>query len=100
MYHDYHSQERSRSYVADRSADESGGVETEMAKLLDWAVGTTIIDRNVHGILMKEFSRRIENKTRQRRVKSQDSLMLSIKRAMLSGKGGTTQGAFPGTLSF
>lgn len=83
-----------------RSADESGGVETEMAKLLDWAEERRIIDRNVHGVLMKEFSRRIENKTRQRRVKSQDSLMLSIKRAMLSGKGGATQGAFPGTLSF
>jgi Diacylglycerol kinase accessory domain len=83
-----------------RSADESGGVETEMAKLLDWAEERKIINRNVHGILMKEFSRRIENKTRQRRVKSQDNLMLSLKRAMLSGGGGATQGAFPGTLSF
>ena len=83
-----------------RSADESGGVETEMAKLLDWAEDRKIIDRNVHDVLMKEFSRRIENKTRQRRVKSQDNLMLSLKRAMLSGGATTQQNAFPGTLSF
>jgi hypothetical protein len=65
-----------------RSADESGGVETEMAKLLDWAEERQIIDRNVHSTLMKEFSRRIERKTRQRRVRSQDNLMLSLSRAI------------------
>ena len=65
-----------------RSADESGGVETEMAKLLDWAEERQIIDRNVHSALMKEFSRRIERKTRQRRVRSQDNLMLSLSRAI------------------
>jgi hypothetical protein len=65
-----------------RSADESGGVETEMAKLLDWAEERQIVDRNVHATLMKEFSRRIECKTRQRRVRSQDNLMLTLSRAM------------------
>jgi Diacylglycerol kinase accessory domain len=67
-----------------RSAHESGGMETEMAKLLDWAEDREIIDRNVHDILMKEFSRRIESKTRKRRVKSQENLMVSLKRAVLS----------------
>jgi hypothetical protein len=84
-----------------RSADDSGGVETEMAKLLDWAEDRSIIDRNVHSVLMKEFSRRIESKTRQRRVRSQDNLMLTLKRAIASGGGQTSaQSAFPGTLSF
>ena len=83
-----------------RSANESGGVETEMAKLLDWAEDRQIIDRNVHDVLMKEFSRRIESKKRSRRVKSQDNLILTLKRAMLSGGGGVTHPSFPGTLSF
>jgi hypothetical protein len=67
-----------------RSADESGGVETEMAQLLDWAEERKIIDRDVHTILMREFSRRIESKTRQRRVKSQDNLVTTLKRAIRS----------------
>lgn len=67
-----------------RSADDSNGVETEMAKLLDWAEERTLIDSKVHATLMKEFSRRIESKTRQRRVRTQDNrnLMFSLKRAM------------------
>jgi len=65
-----------------RSPDESGGVETEMAKLLDWAEERHIIDQSAHATMMKEFSRRIESKTRQRRVKSQDNLMQSLKRAI------------------
>lgn len=67
-----------------RAAEEGGGVETEMAKLLDWAEERHIIDRSVHSTLMKEFSRRIESKTRQRRVRSQDNLMLSLKRAIVN----------------
>jgi len=68
-----------------RSADESNGVETEMAKLLDWAEERELIDGKVHDALMKEFSRRIETKTRQRRVRSKDNLMFSLKRAINSG---------------
>jgi diacylglycerol kinase (ATP) len=64
-----------------RSADESNGVETEMANLLDWAKTKHLIDDTVHEALMKEFSRRIESKTRQRRVQSNDNLMTSLKRA-------------------
>lgn len=84
-----------------RSNDESGGVETEMAKLLDWAEERQIIDRNVHSTLMKEFSRRIECKTRQRRVRSQENLMLTLSRALqtntFSNTGNTT---FPNSISF
>ena len=67
-----------------RSADESHGVETEMAKLLDWAEDRKYIDNKTHAVLMKEFSRRIESKTRERRERSQDTLMFSLKRAMES----------------
>jgi hypothetical protein len=78
-----------------RSADESNGVETEMAKLLDWAEDRSFIDNKVHAVLMKEFSRRIESKTRKRRViRSQDNLMFSLKRAMGSS-GNFNQGGAP-----
>lgn len=65
-----------------RSAEDSNGVETEMAKLLDWAEDRDLINNRVHGILMKEFSRRIERKTRQRRVRDQDKAVFSLKRAI------------------
>lgn len=73
-----------------RSADESNGVETEMAKLLDWAKTRHLIDDKVHEALMKEFSRRIESKTRQRRVQSNDNLMTSLKRAINNAGHGST----------
>jgi len=76
-----------------RSPDESGGVETEMAKLLDWAEEKHHIDRSTHALLMKEFSRRIENKTRQRRVQSQDNLMFSLKRAIANTSAATNAAA-------
>ncbi|KAG7366557.1 diacylglycerol kinase accessory domain protein [Nitzschia inconspicua] len=63
--------------------NESNGVETEMAKLLDWAEDRNLINKEVHGALMKEFSRRIESKTRQRR--SKEHPLLTLKRAMKSG---------------
>ena len=67
-----------------RSAGDSNGVETEMSKLLDWAEERSYIDNETHAVLMKEFSRRIENKTRERRLRSKDGLILSLKRAMES----------------
>lgn len=69
-----------------RSVDD-GGVETEMSKLLDWAVERKMIDRNVHGVLMKEFSRRIESKNRQRRVRANNvnGVMSTLKKAISSG---------------
>jgi diacylglycerol kinase (ATP) len=75
-----------------RSVDD-GGVETEMSKLLDWAETRKIIDGPTHSILMKEFSRRIESLTRQRRAAARqqqhESKFLhftsSLKKAMSSG---------------
>jgi Diacylglycerol kinase accessory domain len=68
-----------------RSADD-GGVEVEMSKLLDWAEERKMIDSQVHSILMKEFSRRIESKTRQRRAaKAQANVMSTLKKAISSG---------------
>eukprot|EP00543_Licmophora_paradoxa_P017102 CAMPEP_0202460794 /NCGR_PEP_ID=MMETSP1360-20130828/45970_1 /ASSEMBLY_ACC=CAM_ASM_000848 /TAXON_ID=515479 /ORGANISM="Licmophora paradoxa, Strain CCMP2313" /LENGTH=388 /DNA_ID=CAMNT_0049082603 /DNA_START=266 /DNA_END=1432 /DNA_ORIENTATION=- len=81
------SRKKDPAVMLHRSPDESGGVEQEMSKLLDWAEEKEIITRDVHNTLQKEFSRRIESKTRQRRVKSQDNLMLSLKRA-IGAKGG------------
>lgn len=75
-----------------RSPDESGGVEMEMSKLLDWAEEKRHITRNVHGTLMKEFSRRIESKTRQRRVLSQDNMLVTLNRAISNT--GTGNGSF------
>jgi hypothetical protein len=69
-----------------------------MAKLLDWAEERKIIDRSAHATMMKEFSRRIESKTRQRRVKSQDNLMQSLKRAISTRN--TVSSTSPGTSTF
>lgn len=63
--------------------NESNGVETEVAKLLEWAEYRELIDKQVHGAMMKEFSRRIESKTRQRRAK--ENPLSTLKRAMKSG---------------
>ena len=73
-----------------RSADESNGVEAEMAKLLDWGKTRQLIDDKVHEALMKEFSRRIESKTRQRRVASNDNFMTTLKRAVVHDAGHVT----------
>jgi diacylglycerol kinase (ATP) len=58
---------KEQAVMLHRSADD-GGVETEMSKLLEWAEARKMIDSHVHALLMKEFSRRIESKTRQRRA--------------------------------
>jgi diacylglycerol kinase (ATP) len=77
---------RDHASMLHRSADD-GGVETEMSKLLDWAEERQLVDRQVHTILMKEFSRRIESHTRQRRSRSQDNLLFhNLKRAIGSTK--------------
>eukprot|EP00529_Nitzschia_sp_RCC80_P008433 CAMPEP_0113469782 /NCGR_PEP_ID=MMETSP0014_2-20120614/16086_1 /TAXON_ID=2857 /ORGANISM="Nitzschia sp." /LENGTH=1176 /DNA_ID=CAMNT_0000362289 /DNA_START=355 /DNA_END=3885 /DNA_ORIENTATION=+ /assembly_acc=CAM_ASM_000159 len=68
-----------------RSADESNGVESEMAKLLDWAEESRLIDTSVHAAMMREFSRRIESKTRERRDNTVDQPIFSLKRARKSG---------------
>ena len=75
-----------------RSTDD-GGVETEMSKLLDWAEERQLIDRQVHSILMKEFSRRIESKIRQRRARTKENIMRTLKKAISSGAVSNMQGA-------
>ena len=69
-----------------RATEEGGGVETEVSNLLDWAEERHIIDKNAHATLMREFSRQVESKKRQRSVTSQDSIFNTMKR----GIGGTT----------
>jgi len=58
---------RDPALMLHRSLD-GDGAETEMSKLLEWAEDRQLIDGPVHRILMKEFSRRIESKTRRRRA--------------------------------
>ena len=55
-------------------AETSGGVESEVSELLEWAEENDLIQRDVQAKLMKEFSRRVEKKTRARRVRSQGTL--------------------------
>ena len=83
-----------------RSADDSNGVETEMAKLLDWAKTRHLINDNVHEKMMKEFSKRIESKTRQRRVQSNDNLMTTLKRAINSNSNASVGGSHGAGISF
>lgn len=67
-----------------RALEEGGGIETEVANLLEWAEDKRIIDRNSHVTLMKEFSRRIEKKTRDRRNKTQETVFASVKKRIAS----------------
>lgn len=45
----------------------AGAIVTEVSDLLDWAEEKSIIDRKVHYALLKEFSRRVEEKQRIRK---------------------------------
>jgi hypothetical protein len=67
-----------------RALVEGGGIETEVANLLEWAEEKNIIERDTHATLMKEFSRRIEKKTRARRNKSQQTVFATMKRRIAS----------------
>lgn len=71
------------------------GVETEMSKLLEWAEERKLIDATVHRALMKEFSRRIESKTRRRRSVA-GGVLQNLTRRRISNKlssGGPTTNA-------
>lgn len=71
-----------RVIMLHRSEDRNG-VETEVGSLLDWAEQRQLINGDVHYAMMKEFSRRIEHKTRQRRNRrDKDNIMYSLKRAI------------------
>lgn len=67
-----------------RALEEGGGIETEVANLLEWAEEKKIIQRDAHAILMKEFSRRIEKKNRARRNKTQQTVFANMKRRIAS----------------
>lgn len=67
-----------------RALEEGGGIETEVANLLEWAEEKNIIERDAHASLMKEFSRRIEKKTRERRNKSEQNVFATMKRRIAS----------------
>jgi diacylglycerol kinase (ATP) len=67
-----------------RALEEGGGIETEVANLLEWAEEKNIIQRDTHATLMKEFSRRIEKKTRERRNKSDQNVFVTMKRRIAS----------------
>lgn len=67
-----------------RALEEGGGIETEVANLLEWAEEKKIIMKDTHDTLMKEFSRRIEKKTRARRNKTQQTVFASMKKRIAS----------------
>ena len=67
-----------------RALEEGGGIETEIANLLEWAEEKKIIKKDVHATLMKEFSRRIEKKTRARRNKSSQNVFATMKQRIAS----------------
>lgn len=67
-----------------RAIEEGGGIETEVANLLEWAEEKNIIHRDTHATLMKEFSRRVEKKTRARRNKSTQNVFVTMKRRIAS----------------
>jgi len=67
-----------------RALEEGGGIETEVANLLEWAEDKKIIKKDAHTTLMKEFSRRVEKKTRARRNKTQQTVFASMKKRIAS----------------
>jgi diacylglycerol kinase (ATP) len=70
-----------------RSADD--GAETEVSKLLEWAEERQLIDGTAHGILRKEFSRRIESKMRRRQSAASNTVLHNLSRAI--GSSGALQ---------
>jgi len=59
-----------RANMLNRSLEDSGGVETEVTKLLNWANEREVIDRTQYALIMQEFSRRTEHKKRKQKEKS------------------------------
>ena len=68
-----------------------GDIATEMTNLLDWAEINGIIKKAQHNALMKEFSRRVETKAREKkRTTSTDNLlsygMSNVNRTLKKGR--------------
>ncbi|KAL9188324.1 hypothetical protein ACHAXT_006702 [Thalassiosira profunda] len=58
-----------RANMLHRSAEDSGGLETEVTKLLNWANERDVIDPHQYALMMEEFSRRVEHKKRKHKEK-------------------------------
>ena len=58
-----------RATMLHRSPEDSGGVETEVSRLLNWANEKKVIDQQQYGKMMEEFRRRIEYKNRAQKEK-------------------------------
>lgn len=58
-----------RANMLNRSAEDNGGVETEVTKLLNWANERDVIDPKQYALLMEEFNRRIQRKKRTQKEK-------------------------------
>ena len=58
-----------RATMLHRSPEDSGGVETEVSRLLNWANEKKVIDQQQYAKMMEEFSRRIEYKKRSQKEK-------------------------------
>jgi len=58
-----------RATMLNRSDKDSGGLETEVTKLLNWANEKDVINQKQYAIMMEEFSRRVEYKKRAQKEK-------------------------------
>ena len=76
--------EKDPAIMLHRAAEGGGGVEIEVADLLEWAEENNIIKRDAHATLMKEFSRRIESKTRERRDRNDNNVFSAMKKTLAS----------------
>ncbi len=83
--------EKEPAIMLHRAAEGGGGMEAEVADLLDWAEDNNVIKRDVHAIVMKEFSRRIESKTRARRDRSENNVFSAMKKTIARSQIGLSQ---------
>lgn len=75
--------EKDPAIMLHRALEEGGGIEMEVANLLEWAEEESYISREAHSVLMKEFSKRIEVKNRDRLTK-QGTVFSNMKKRISS----------------
>jgi hypothetical protein len=75
--------------MLNRVVDISGGIESEVSHLLEWAVERDVIDSRAHATLIEEFSRRMEKRKRMQQGSSQwpqnDPSKLSLRQKLMQG---------------
>jgi len=78
------SKKKDQGVMLHRAEKANGGdIATEMTNLLDWAENRGIIKQDQHRALMREFSRRVEIKAREKkRIASSDNLLAFGKQTM------------------